>query len=193
MDPGLKQALRAQALAARAAIPAREARQAALTRHLAALLARHPGAIVAGYWPIRGEADPRPAMLAHDGPLCLPVVLAPATPLIFRRWREGDPLEGGGLGTWHPPDSAMSVTPDVVIVPLAGFDASGGRLGYGGGFYDRTLEVLRRAGRVLAAGLAFSAQEVGVIPAEVTDQPLDLVITEDGPRRFGTPNISSVD
>lgn len=193
MDTGLKQVLRARALAARAAIPDREARQAALTRHLAALLARHPGATVAGYWPIRDEADPRPAMLTHPGPQCLPVVLAPATPLLFRRWRPGDPLEGGGLGTWHPPDSAEAVTPDVVIVPLAGFDAAGGRLGYGGGFYDRTLELLRGRGPVLAAGFAFGAQEVGVIPAEVTDQPLDLIITEDGPRRVGAAKNPSVD
>lgn len=184
MGVDVKSELRAQALAARAAVPDREARQAVLTRQLASFLAGHAGATVAGYWPMRGEADPRPAMLGHDGPLCLPVVLAPATPLIFRRWREGDPLEGGGLGTWHPPDSAEALRPDVVIVPLAGFDAAGGRLGYGGGFYDRTLEVLRGSGSVVAAGLAFDAQEVGLIPVEVTDQPLDLIVTESGLRRL---------
>ena len=184
MVPGLKPALRRQALVARSAIPDREARQDMLTRHLAALLAQHPDATVAGYWPIRDEADPRPAMLRQGGVHCLPVVLGPATPLVFRRWRHGDALSAGSLNTWHPDDSAEMLIPDLVIVPLVGFDAAGGRLGYGGGFYDRTLEQLRQKRRVIAAGLAFSAQRVEVIPAEVTDQPLDLIVTEDGPQHF---------
>ena len=139
---------------------------------------------MAGYWPIRDEADPRPAMLAHGGGLCLPVVVGPATPLVFRRWSHGDALEAGSLKTWHPDPAAEVVIPDLVIVPLAGFDDAGGRLGYGGGFYDRTLEVLRRRGPVIAAGLAFDAQRVGLIPVEVTDQPLDLIVTEHGLHRF---------
>lgn len=171
-----KAALRLRALTARAA----GGDQGALDHHLIAALAPHAGAILAGYWPMRGEADPRRAMAAHDGPTALPVVSGPARPLIFRQWR-GGALEAGPFGTSHPPDSAAVLTPRVLIVPLAGFDARGNRLGYGGGFYDRTLELLRESGPVTAIGLAFSCQRLPDIPAEVTDQPLDLIVTEDGP------------
>ncbi|AXC50094.1 5-formyltetrahydrofolate cyclo-ligase [Paracoccus suum] len=180
MDPSLKSALRAQALAARAAVQNRDVAEAAMNAHLAALLARHPEVVVAGYVPMRGEADPRPALSGHSGPVCLPVVMAPAAPLAFRLWRGGDALEGGALGTTHPPESAPVVTPDIVVVPLAGFDGSGGRLGYGGGFYDRTLAQLRRAAPVLAVGFAFEAQRLPLIPVEDTDEPLDLIVTQSG-------------
>lgn len=184
MDPDLKSALRAKALTARAAVQDRDAAQAEMNAHLSALLATRPGAVVAGYWPMRGEADPRPALLAHGGPVCLPVVVAPATPLIFRRWHTGDALQPGSLGTHHPAESAPVMTPDVVIVPLAGFDHLGARLGYGGGFYDRTLAGLKAGGPVLAVGFAFDAQRIGPIPAEPTDMPLDRIITETGCRSF---------
>ncbi len=152
---------------------------AVLTRHLAEVLASHQGSTLAGYWPIRNEADPRPVMLAHDGPLCLPVVTGPARPLIFRRWLGGDAhLEGGSFGTFHPDATMAEVIPQVLIVPLAGFDRAGNRLGYGGGFYDRTLEVLRQSGPVLAIGCAFAVQELAEIPIEPTDQPLDLIVTD---------------
>lgn len=171
-----KPALRAQALAARAA----GGDDAALTRHLIAALAPFAGAVLAGYWPMRGEADPRPAMAAHDGPLVLPVVVGRARPLIFRRWLGGD-LVPGSYGTSHPPDSAAQMSPDVLVVPLAGFDGRGNRLGYGGGFYDRTLELLRQSGPVTAIGLAYGVQRLPLIPAEPFDQPLDLIVTDLGP------------
>lgn len=170
-----KAALRAQALAARAA----GGDHAALDRHLRAALVSHSGRVLAGYWPMRDEADPRAAMAAHDGPVVLPVVTGTARPLVFRLWR-GEVLERGPFGTSHPPESAPEVRPDILIVPLAGFDARGNRLGYGGGFYDRSLEALRRAGPVLALGLAFEAQRLPTIPTEPTDQPLDLIVTERG-------------
>lgn len=170
-----KPALRAQALAARAA----GGDAAALDRHLRAALAPHAGAALAGYWPIRDEADPRPAMRAHDGPLLLPVVTARDHPLTFRLWR-GEPLEPGPLGTAHPPARCPEGLPRVVIVPLAGYDAAGHRLGYGGGFYDRTLQALRARGPVTAIGLAFACQQVGAIPAGPHDQRLDLVVTDRG-------------
>lgn len=168
-----KAQLRAQALAARG----QGGDQAALDAHLRAVLAPYAGQALAGYWPMRDEADPRPAMSAHDGPIGLPVVTAKAVPLIFRRWL-GDALEPGPFGTQHPPASAALVVPQVLIVPLAGFDRLGNRIGYGGGYYDRSLQQLRRAGPVMTVGLAFSVQELQVIPAESFDQPLNRIVTE---------------
>lgn len=173
MSADRKAVLRKQALAARQ----QGGDGAALTRNLSAVLAAYPGQIVAGYWPMRGEADPRPAMLAHDGPLCLPVVTGRAQPLIFREWDGGD-LIPGAYGTSHPADSSALLIPSVLIVPLAGFDRQGNRLGYGGGFYDRTLQLLRDQGVAVAVGLAFAAQELSDIPAERFDQPLDVVVTD---------------
>lgn len=180
-----KARLREQALAARA----RGGDMAALTARLQAVLAPFQGRVLAFYHPIRDEADPRPAIASFDGPLCLPVVLGPGRPLLFRRY-DGR-LEPGRFGTSHPPPCCAEVTPEVLIVPLAGFDAAGNRLGYGGGFYDRTLCQLREkaAGRVgvTAIGLAFAGQELPAIPAEQTDQPLDLIVTDRALIRPGTP------
>ena len=174
-----KAELRAQALAARA----QGGDDAALANHLRSALAPFAGAVLAGYWPMRGEADPRPAMSAHDGPVVLPVVPGRAQPLRFRLW-DGRDLVPGSFGTSHPPDDAPELRPDVLIVPLAGFDGEGNRLGYGGGFYDRTLEVLRESGAVAAIGLAYACQELPAIPAEPFDQPLDMIVTDLGPRKF---------
>lgn len=173
--PG-KAALRAMALAARG----QGGDQDALTRHLIAALAPHRGKVLSGYWPMRGEADPRPAMAVHDGPVCLPVVPGRAVPLLFRRW-DGEPLVPGPFGTSHPPDSQPLLRPQVLIVPLAGFDRRGNRIGYGGGYYDRTLQLLRETAPVTAIGLAFAVQELPAIPAEPFDQPLDLIVTDNGP------------
>ncbi|HRO13696.1 MAG TPA: 5-formyltetrahydrofolate cyclo-ligase [Paracoccus sp. (in: a-proteobacteria)] len=168
-----KAALRARALAARAA----GGDGAALQANLHDALTPHGGAMLAGYWPMRGEPDPRPALAAHDGPVCLPVVPGPAMPLLFRLWR-GEPLVCGPWGTSHPSDSAPLVEPAVVIVPLVGFDLRLHRLGYGGGFYDRTLEKLRKHAPVTAIGLAWAAQALPEIPDEPTDQPLDMIVTD---------------
>lgn len=175
----MKDALRRRALAARARARDGDAgAMAALTARLVAALAPWRGAVLAGYWPICDEADPRPAMAAHEGPLCLPVVLGRDRALVFRAW-DGGALAPGAFGTAHPPDSAPECTPQVVIVPLVGFDRAGNRLGYGGGYYDRTLAALRRGGAgPRAIGLAFAAQELAAIPTEPTDQPLDLIVTE---------------
>ncbi len=151
--------------------------QAALDRHLITALAPHGGAVLAGYWPMRDEVDPRAAMAAHDGPLCLPVVTGKDRPLVFRAW-QGQPLQVGPFGTSHPAPDAPELTPQVLIVPLAGFDRQGNRLGYGGGFYDRTLQALRESGPVTAIGIAFACQELPAIPAEDYDQPLDLIVTD---------------
>lgn len=172
MDPALKAELRRQALAVRAA----GGDQARLTQLLTEALAPHGGKVLAGYWPMRDEADPRPAMEAQGGKQCLPVVPGRDVPLIFRQY-DGR-LESGSFGTSHPPPECPEITPEVLIVPLAGFDRAGNRIGYGGGFYDRTLEKLRARGPVVAIGLAFAVQELEAIPAEPTDQPLDMIITD---------------
>jgi len=172
--PARKAALRRAALAARG----QGGDDAALTRGLVEALAPHRGRVLAGYWPMRDEADPRPAMAAHEGPVCLPVVTGPARPLEFRAW-DGR-LEPGRFGTSHPPADSPVLVPEVLIVPLAGFDRAGHRLGYGGGFYDRTLAALRARGPVTAIGFAYAVQEIRAIPAEPTDQPLDLIVTDDG-------------
>ncbi len=156
-----KAALRAQALAARQAGDG-----AALDARLRDVLIPWAGRVLAGYWPMRDEADPRGAMTAHDGPVVLPVVIRAATPLVFRRF-EGA-LERGTFGTSHPPESAAVLRPDVLIVPLAAFDRSGHRIGYGGGFYDRTLAQLRAQGPVTAIGLAWAGQEIDAVPAQGT-------------------------
>ena len=174
MDPALdKAALRARALAARAA----QGDGAALTAKLRAALAPWAGRTLAGYWPMRGEADPRPAMAAHDGPLCLPVVTGRAVPLVFRRW-QGEALVPGVFGTAHPDDSMAEILPEVLIVPLVEFDSALNRLGYGGGYYDRTLQLLRAARPTVAIGLAWAAQQLPALPVEPTDEPLDAVVTE---------------
>ncbi|MFV0300742.1 MAG: 5-formyltetrahydrofolate cyclo-ligase [Paracoccus sp. (in: a-proteobacteria)] len=173
MSAADKAALRRQALAARG----RGGDQATIDRHLIGVLAPFEGQVLSGYWPMRGEADPRAAMAAHRGPLCLPVVTGRDVPLVFREW-DGGPLAAGPFGTSHPPEAALTLTPHVLIVPLAGFDRAGNRIGYGGGYYDRTLALLRGMGPVAALGLAFAAQELPAIPAEPFDQSLDLIVTD---------------
>ena len=170
-----KDSLRVAALAARAADGGDNA---AATARMIDVLATFCGKILSGYWPMRGEVDPLPAMAAHDGPLCLPVVPGRAMPLVFRAWRPGDPLDAGSFGIHHPPESAPVLVPQVLIVPLAAFDRSGQRIGYGGGYYDRTLAALRAAGPVTAIGLAFASQEIAAIPVGPFDQPLDMIVTD---------------
>ena len=140
------------------------------------------GAVVAGYWPLADELDVRPAMAAllrAGFVLALPVVGQANHPLLFRRWRPGVSLVEGPHGTSQPGESAPEVRPGCLLVPLLAFDRHGGRLGYGGGYYDRTLEALRHSGPPpLVVGIAYAAQEVSSVPMEPHDQPLDLVVTE---------------
>lgn len=135
------------------------------------------GAPLAGYMPIRTEIDPRPAMAAHFGPVAVPVIEGAGLPLRFHRWTPGCAMVEGAFGA-HVPAVAEDVTPRVLIVPLLAFDRRGFRLGYGGGFYDRTLERLRTAGPVTAIGFAFAAQEIEEVPTEPTDAALDLIVTD---------------
>ena len=179
-----KRKLRKAALDARAALgaPEGEARAARFARRATALIARLGARCVAGYAPIRGEIGVLPLMeaLAETG-LCLalPAVAARGAPLVFRRWRPGEALTEGAYGVPVPPPHAKTATPDLLIVPLLAFDRRGGRLGYGGGYYDRTLAALRAKAPVNAVGAAYAFQEHEKLPREETDQPLDWIVTGD--------------
>lgn len=178
--PEAKAAARKAAFAARKA--AFSAGQGDAAARLSEVLADHAGKVLAGYMPMRTEIDPLPAMAAHDGPVCVPVIEGPGRPLLFRRWTPGTRMVAGDFGALIP-EAGDWLEPDVLIVPLVAFDARLYRLGYGGGFYDRTLEGLRARRPTLAVGFAFAAQEMPALPLEPTDQPLDLVVTEAGVRR----------
>ena len=139
------------------------------------------GCAVSAYWPIGSELDPRELMrLLHERghPVCLPVVTGTGRPLVFRAWAPGDTLEPAGFGTQAPTTGQPELTPRVLLVPMLAFDRDGYRLGYGGGFYDRTLGKLRAEGGVTAVGLAFAAQEVPAVPRDASDQRLDWIVTE---------------
>ena len=142
---------------------------------MARLIARLqlPNGPLALYWPIRSEADPRPAISHLVQPLCLPAVTDDG--LVFRHWRQGDALNIGAFGLSEPAHSAEPLQPATLIVPLAAFDRRGHRIGYGKGFYDRALASLPQA---LTIGLAFATQEIDQVPEEAHDHALDYVITE---------------
>lgn len=163
--------------------PDRATRTAAATAHLRALLAPMGAVAMSGYLPIRSEIDPRPAMAAHPGPVGVPVIAGPGLPLRFRRWRATSDLVPGPFGAIIPAEGE-DLVPEVLIVPLLAWDAAGYRLGYGGGFYDRTLAMLRAAGPVLAVGLAYAGQRCDAVPRDGLDQRLDALVTEDGLLRF---------
>jgi 5-formyltetrahydrofolate cyclo-ligase len=178
----------------------RAARAAALERR-AALHAAHPGAArqaaghvlaevaharhvhtVSAYLPIRDEIDPGPAMLALAGlgyRLCVPVIEGRGLPLRFREWAPGAAVVRGPFGV-AVPEAGEWLVPDLLIVPMLAFDARAYRLGYGGGFYDRTLAALRAEWEVTALGLAYAGQEIGAVPHGPRDQHLDAVATEAG-------------
>lgn len=177
----------AKAAARRACFDARKAAfargQGQAAELLADFLAPHAGKVLAGYMAMRTEIDPTPAMAAHQGTVGVPVILGPAQPLKFREWSPGCAMMEGDFRAYIPVEGAW-VEPQVVIVPLVGFDARGYRLGYGGGFYDRTLAGLRARHDVLAVGFAFDAQELPEVPIDAYDQRLDAIVTESGVRLF---------
>ncbi|MDW3183590.1 5-formyltetrahydrofolate cyclo-ligase [Roseobacter sp.] len=146
---------------------------------LSGFLAGYRGVPLSGYMPIRTEIDPRPAMseAAAHGPVGIPVILGAGQPLKFARWEPDMPLVEGAFGALIPEDPDY-FEPEILIVPLVAFDGQGGRLGYGGGFYDRTLEQLRARRGTLAIGFAYAAQEAAQLPLEPTDQTLDFIVTE---------------
>ena len=173
----IKNAARKAAFARRKA--AHEAAEPGATRHLAEVIAGHRGVPLSGYMAIRTEIDPRPVMeeAAAHGPVGVPVIQSKGKPLKFARWQPGCRLREGPFGAMIPEQDDF-FEPEILIVPLVAFDRQGGRLGYGGGFYDRTLERLRGKRATLAIGFAYAAQEAENLPLEPTDQPLDMVVTE---------------
>jgi len=183
-----KAALRVKAHEKRAALSASmraEAAEAACA-HFFDGIALADGEVVAAYWRIRDEMDCQPILvkLMDSGqPVCLPVVIGDGEPLELRLWQEGAPLYPAGFGTLAPEEPAPRAEPDVIIMPLLGFDDRGTRLGYGGGYYDRTLAKLSKKPRLV--GLAFSAQKLDHIPRDGHDIPLDAVVTEAGVTHFG--------
>ncbi|MDD9729914.1 5-formyltetrahydrofolate cyclo-ligase [Mameliella sp. AT18] len=159
--------------------PAFETQAPGAAGKLSEVLAGYRGAPLSGFLPIRTEIDPVPAMAeasAH-GPVGVPVIEAKGQPLKFARWEPDCTLVDGPFGA-QIPEHQVYFEPEVLIVPLVAFSRDGGRLGYGGGFYDRTLELLRSRRPTLAIGFAFGAQEDADLPLEETDQPLDLIVTE---------------
>jgi 5-formyltetrahydrofolate cyclo-ligase len=179
-----KEQLRAEAKAARARIApegAAAAARAVRDRVLASKLVPG-GAVVSGFWPIGDEFDPRPlmeALAAKGHRLCLPVVVGRGRPLAFRAWAPGDPLERAGFGLSVPRWDAPPVIPRFLIVPLLAFDRRGFRVGYGAGYFDRTIAELRaHVPGLFALGVGFATQEAADVPALAHDQRLDAVATE---------------
>jgi 5-formyltetrahydrofolate cyclo-ligase len=136
---------------------------------------------VAGYWPLGEEIDCRPALIslqAGGAAIGLPVVAGQGQVLIFRAWQPGDVLESGPFGTSHPTNRAPLLIPTVLLLPVLAYDSSGHRLGYGAGYYDRTVAALRRDHSILSIGIAYDEQEVDQVPADDHDQKMDAVITD---------------
>jgi len=177
-----KNALRSAAFATRDALPAADRAAAAQT------IAGRPfpvpvpqGAVVSGYSPMKSEFNPVPLMrkLSDAGAhLALPVVAGRGRPLTMRTWSFGDELNSGVWGIREPKPDAPEVFPDILLVPLAAFDRHGHRIGYGAGYYDKTITRIRAMKPTLAIGVAFAAQEIEKVPATPFDARLDLVLTE---------------
>jgi 5-formyltetrahydrofolate cyclo-ligase len=183
-----KRAARTRALARRTAAFAAHgaAAGARLAEHGLYFLDLAPGAIVSGFSAIRDEIDPAAllARLRAEGyRLCLPVMQGKGLPLLFRAWSPGDAMGKVQWGIAEPLPDEPVLEPDVVLVPLLAFDAVGHRLGYGGGFYDRTLARLRTIKPVVAVGVAYDELKVDAVPHRSYDQPLDWVLTPSGPLR----------
>lgn len=190
--PRSKAELRAEALSRREALsPDERSRAAAALASHADALDIAPGTWVASYVAIRSELDPSAlvARLAARGVrFCLPVVEADRQTMHFRAWHPGEALLASSFGLSVPGEANAIVEPDVLLMPLAAFDARGHRIGWGKGHYDRALDRLERERRLFKIGLAFSAQQVDAVPFEPHDRPLDLILTEAGPIRPAAEN-----
>jgi len=182
----LKKKLRTEALARRDALDPQWRIEASLRIVEAGnVLAVEPGEVVSGFWPIRSEVDVRPLMsaLAERGArLALPAIVDSGT-IVFRELLRGAPLVAMGFGTAGPGPDAALLEPDLMLVPLAAFDARGHRIGYGAGYYDRAIARLRAADRTpRLVGVAFDCQQVERVPDEPHDVRLSRILTETGLR-----------
>ncbi|WP_019221248.1 5-formyltetrahydrofolate cyclo-ligase [Bartonella senegalensis] len=139
--------------------------------------------VLAGYWPIKSEIDPRPlfhCIRARGGSLVLPAVLD-STTMVFRTFSQSTVLESMRFGTLGPGDENAVVVPNLILVPLSAFDSQCHRLGYGGGYYDRAVEILQKQGhQITLFGLGFSCQEVSSIPHAEHDLIVEGIFTEKG-------------
>jgi 5-formyltetrahydrofolate cyclo-ligase len=181
-----KKALRDQALATRAEAFRANGPNAGrlLATHGLDFLKIRPGNTVSGFAAIRDEINPGELMQwlhAEGFKLALPVMVGKGKPLVMRAWTPGDAMAAAAWGIAEPLDDKPVVEPDVVLVPLLAFDATGYRLGYGGGYYDRTLAGLRAKKPVVAIGIAYDEQRVDAVPHDGYDQPLDWILTPSGP------------
>jgi len=178
----LKATLRREALARREALPSEI--RAAAGKAIAARpfpVAVPPDAVVSGFMPMMSEINPVPLMraLADAGAtLALPVVAGRGKPLVMRAFALGDSFAAGVWGIREPKPDAPEVLPDILLVPLLAFDRGGHRIGYGAGYFDRTITALRARKAVVAVGLAYAAQEIAAVPFTPRDARLDLVLTE---------------
>ena len=144
-----------------------------------------PQTVVSAFAPLPDELRIWPLLrrLAKDGVrLALPVMQGKGNPLLFRAWMPGDAMDSGVWGIAEPKADKPAVEPDILLMPLLAFDRHGWRLGYGGGFYDRTLHGLRLRKAVVAVGLGYDEQEIEAVPHLDYDQRLDWVLTPSGPR-----------
>ena len=155
-----------------------------LSARFPAELLSQPGLVISGYRPIQSEIDPTALMeklKSRGAKLCLPVVVGQGLPLEFRAWSPGEELTMGQYEIEEPLPTALPVQPDILLVPLLAFDKKGRRLGYGGGFYDRTIKTMRAVNaHVCAVGLGYAAQQMPKVPVDNHDQHLDWVLTETG-------------
>jgi 5-formyltetrahydrofolate cyclo-ligase len=183
-----KRAERTRALARRASAYARHGAAAgeALARHGLQFLGLGPGVVVSGFSAIRDEIDAGPLLQRLGGEghsLALPVMQGKGLPLLFRAWAPGDAMGRVQWGIAEPLPTQPVLEPDVVLVPLLAFDAHGYRLGYGGGFYDRSLAGLRAKKAIIAVGIAYDELRIDAVPHLDYDQRLDWVLTPSGPMR----------
>jgi len=177
-----RDSLRKRLISLRETMPpeARATASGALSLYLGALLARLGPRCLGFCWPYRGEFDALPLVsrrVAAGGRAALPVVLAPGQPMVFREWTPDSPMVEDRYGIPIPASGPNGV-PDVILLPVNGFDAAGYRLGYGGGYFDRTLASL--SPRPLAVGVGFELARVASIRPQPFDQRLDYLVTEAG-------------
>ncbi len=180
--PHARAALRRERIAAREALPPAEhaTLSARIEAHLDRWLSTRPSATIGFCWPIRAEFDARPLvtrLLGAGWHACLPQVVAPGRPMAFRTWTPAAVMAVDRHGIHYPAEGAAAV-PDLLLIPVNAFDAAGYRIGYGGGYFDRTLEAL--APRPLAIGVGFELARVASIGPRPHDIPLDAVVTELG-------------
>lgn len=142
---------------------------------------------VSAFYPLRDEPDTLPLLtaLAEDFATALPVVIGRGSPLVFRPWQPGDLTQIGAMSISEPLATAPAVEPDLLFVPLACFDRRGHRIGYGAGYYDRTLARLRAIKPIRAVGIAYGVCEVAAVPYEAHDQSLDAMLTDQETILFG--------